>query len=115
MANIIKQNDVTVIELDAQYSGLADPTELTSLLLSAADTAEPPMIVLDLSKTEYFDSQFVEVMIRVWKRIRQRDGDMSLSGLSPFCGDVIRILKLDSIWGIHKTRDEAVAALASEL
>lgn len=114
MANIVKQQDVTVVELGAEYNGLADPTDLIASMLAAADEAEPPKMVLDLSQTEYFDSQFVEVMIRIWKRISQRGGEMMLCGLRPFCADVIRILKLDSVWAIHNTRDEAVAALAED-
>lgn len=114
MANIVKQQDVTIVELGMEYSGLDDPTDLIASLLAAADEAEPAKLVLDLSETKYFDSQFIEVMIRVWKRIVSREGEMTLCGLSPFCSEVIQILKLDSIWTIYKTRDEAVAALAGD-
>lgn len=114
MADISKQQDVTVIEFGKEYGGLSDQSELVASLLAAADTADPPRVVLDLTKTEYFDSQFIEVMIRVWKRIVQRGGEMMLCGLTPFCGDVIRVLKLDSVWTIKATRDDAVAALSEE-
>jgi len=114
MANFIKQQDVTIFELDASYGGLADQTDINAELVGAAENADPPKVVLDMSNTEYFDSQFVEIMIRIWKRIRAREGTMSICGLSPFCGDVIRILKLDSVWPIYKTRDEAVTAMAEE-
>ncbi len=114
MPNIVQDQDVTVVELGAEYRGLDDPSGLIAKLLEAASAAEPAKMVLDLTATKYFDSQFVEVMIRTWKRLGERNGEMVLCGLSPFCADVIRILKLDTIWPTYETRAEAVAALAAE-
>ncbi|REJ70465.1 MAG: anti-sigma factor antagonist [Planctomycetota bacterium] len=107
-----KDREVTVVHLASHYSGLDDPTDLMAEMLRVADEADPPRLVLDLSATEYFDSQFVEVMVRVWKRIGARGGQMVLAGLSANCSDVIRVLKLDTIWDVYPTPAEAVAALA---
>lgn len=112
MVDVLKDNDVTVIELGPQYDALDAPTvqQAKETMLHQAAVADPPRLVLDLSQTDYIGSTFVEILIRTWKRIQQRNGRMVLCGLTPFCDEVLRVMRLDTLWDIYPDRASAVAA-----
>lgn len=113
MAEISQYQNVTVVELDKAYDALDTEgmQKLDTLLLDKVATAEPPQIVFDMSRTEYIGSRFIELLVRTWRQLRERDGQMALCGLSPFCKDVIHTTRLESVWALHDSRDEAVNAL----
>ena len=113
MIQVTRQQDVTVIELGPSYETLNDEVlrEMAEVLLTKATTADPPRVVLDLSGTKYIGSLFVELLVRTWKRLSERGGKMVLCGLQPFCAEVLRISRLDTLWESFPTQAEAVAAL----
>ncbi len=114
MACVKVQDEVTIVEFGPRYESLDDALlmEDGGLLLGEAYHADPPKLLLDLSQTGFIGSRFIELMVRAWKRLQQRGGKMVLCGLQPFCADVLRTTKLDTIWDIRATRQEGLAALA---
>ncbi|MDA0834929.1 MAG: STAS domain-containing protein [Planctomycetota bacterium] len=112
---ITKHGRVTLISLGSDYENL-DETRLDSLqpsLFMALDEADPPCVVLDLSRTKFFGSSFIEIIIRMVNTIEsQRQGTFALSGLTTYCAEVLEITHLDSIWKIFPNSDEAIAALS---
>ncbi len=113
MVEVTRQHDVTVIRLGASYQSLDEDAleEVGGLLLTEAATADPPRMVLDLSDTSFIGSTFVELMVRVWKRLRERGGTMVLCGVQPFCAEVLRVARLDVLWECYTNRDQALSAL----
>ncbi|MEE8451280.1 MAG: STAS domain-containing protein [Thermoguttaceae bacterium] len=111
MIRVDTQQGVTIIELGSAYESLDDDAleEIGGLILTKATAVEPPWMVLDLSGTRYIGSTFIELMVRAWKRLRQRGGNMVLCGVQPFCAEVLRTTKLDTIWTVAATREEALA------
>ena len=54
MVQLLRQPDLTLIELDPSYATLDEESVLEdfgAMLLTEALTAEPPLVLLDLSKT----------------------------------------------------------------
>lgn len=115
MAQVERRDDVTVIHLDAAYEVLdqAKFEAAQKLLLGHAETAEPPLVVLDLAQTAYMGSAFIEVMFRSWKRIADRDGKLVLSGVQPLCQEVLHTTKLDSVVRCFANVDDAVRGLSA--
>lgn len=112
---IIKDGDVTVIALGPEYESLdeAGLDELREAILEVANSAEPPLVVLDLSHTRFFGSAFIEILFRAWNRVSARaGGKFCLSGLTPYCREVIDVTHLDRIWHVCDTRDDAKRLLA---
>jgi len=107
------RDGVTVIHLGPEYESLDESLldELRGAILDVAETADPPKVVLDLSHTKFFGSAFIEIMFRAWKRVDARGGTFALSGLTPYCAEIVEVTHLDRLWKIYPTRDEAVAAL----
>jgi anti-anti-sigma factor len=116
MSNVIQQSGITIIELGPSYDSLNDEAlqEFGGALLSEATHAEPPRLIVDLSETSYVGSSFLELLVRAWKRLKERDGLLALCGVQPFCAEVFQVTRLDSLWPIYPTRVEAVAALAGQ-
>ena len=107
------QDGVTVIHLGPEYENLDESLldELRAAILEVAETATPPKVVLDLSHTKFFGSAFIEIMFRAWKRLESRGGKFGLSGLTPYCAEIVEVTHLDRLWKIFPDRDSAVAAL----
>ncbi len=113
MGSVTRQNGVTIIELGPSYDSLDDREleDFGGLLLAEATHADPPWLVLDFSQTTLIGSSFIELLVRAWKRLRQREGAMALCNLQPFCEEVLQVTRLDTLWGTFATREEAMKAV----
>lgn len=115
MVNVIYQNGITIVELESQYDSLDDESleQLSHVLLEAVSGPRRPVLLLDFSKTRFIGSTFIGLMVRVWKRIRDRDGQMGLCCLAPFCRETLVIARLyDTLWTSYATREEALSTLS---
>ncbi len=110
------RNGVTVIQLGPDYDNLSDHLldALQVVLLECGRKADPPKVVIDLSHTVFFGSAFLEILLKMWKELSEREGNaFALSGLSDNCAEVLQVTQLDSLWKIYKTHEEAEKALAA--
>ncbi|HWB11113.1 MAG TPA: STAS domain-containing protein [Pirellulales bacterium] len=110
MTTIQKQEGITIVELGTEYDSL-DVTKINefgSELLSAVAQAEPAKVLLDLRATTFIGSSFLGLLIRAWKRLRDRHGTLALCHVNDVCGEVLRASKLDMIWQVFPDRDAAV-------
>ena len=84
MSCVIQQGGVTIIETGPSYSSLdyGALEGLGEVLLSEAAYADPPRLILDMSQTTFVSSSFIELLVRAWKRIKQRQGVMVTSSCS---------------------------------
>ena len=115
MVNILRQSDITVLEFGPEYRTL-DESNLSQVVQQAVEVAKhasPPLVILDLSHTESFDSFFIQFLIRIWKLIKKRNGQLVIAGLSDNCLEVLKRSKIDSLWKRYPTRESAAQALKS--
>nr|WP_145107317.1 STAS domain-containing protein [Gimesia panareensis] len=113
---IVKEGQVTVVALGPEYENLDEPRldALTDVLLQVAETASPPVVVLDLSHTSFFGSAFIEVIFRMWNRLNHREGGkFCICGLSEYCTEVLEVTHLDQLWETFPDRASALSALNS--
>ncbi len=110
---ISKHGPVTVVSLGPQYENLDEATleSVQRFLLQVASDAEPPLVVIDLSHTTFFGSSFIEVLFRMWNRLNQRNGQFAISGLTDYCREVIEVARLNQLWTLYDSADEAATAL----
>jgi anti-anti-sigma factor len=116
MASALQQGDVTIVEMDESYNALDEgPIDaLSDLLLAEVEKApDPPRIVLDFSNTTYISSRVLEVLFRIWKRLKERQGKMIICSVQPFCGEVLQITHLDRIWHLAPDRKTALEEVRS--
>jgi len=65
-------------------------------------------MLLDLGKTEFIDSSGIGVLINSAKLLRQKKGDIVLSGASSEIRDIFKIINLQDFIRLYKTDVEAL-------
>ncbi|MCS7236884.1 MAG: STAS domain-containing protein [Thermoguttaceae bacterium] len=117
MVKVVKEQQITIIDLGGKYEALNEELlqALAEKLLEQADRADPPWLLVDLTGIGYVGSNFLEILVRGWKRLKQRSGTMALCGVGSFCADILRITRLNTLWTIYPSREEALRAMATEL
>ncbi len=110
----IQQQDDTLI-----VSPVANLTELDYQQIEGGakgilDRLNEPAImnvVLDFSRTEYFGSTALGFFVKIWHRVRRRNGRMAFCNVSDNEKKILQITNLDQLWPICSTRAEALATL----
>ena len=112
---IERHGEVTLIEaapaLEKMEPSLVDGA--AALVLEPLRRQQAPLVVVDLSRIDYFGSAFLALLIRCWKLVTVRGGLMALAGPSPRARELLRMTSLDVVWPLYADRREALAALAS--
>ncbi len=116
MSTISRDGDVTIVELEGMFDSLnvEASRQLEAVLLEQAAAADPPHVVLDMSRTTFIGSHFIELLFRTWKRLKERQGQMALCGLTPFCGEVLEAARLHTVWPTFENQSQACAALRGD-
>jgi anti-sigma B factor antagonist len=112
---ILKNDGVTVIVLGEQYDNLDEPAleAAAAELLEIAQSADPPMIVVDMGRTKLFGSAFLGTLFRVWRRLTANGGNLSVCCATGPCAEVLAVTQVDRLWNLFDTRDAAVESLKS--
>ena len=84
--------------------------ELKSALSEAIESGHT-RIVVDLTDTTFLDSTALGVLIGAVKRLRSRDGRLTIVNVDDNIAKTFEITGLDQIFTILSTRDDAIAAL----
>ena len=87
--------------------------EMKAALLGAIDAGKT-RIVVDLSRTTFLDSTALGVLIGAIKRLRSRDGALTIVNTEATIAKTFEITGLDQIFTITDTREAAIAALDGE-
>ena len=87
--------------------------ELKSALSEAVESGHT-RIVVDLTDTTFLDSTALGVLIGAVKRLRSRDGRLTIVNVDDNIAKTFEITGLDQIFPISATRAEAVKALDAE-
>jgi anti-anti-sigma factor len=75
-------------------------------------TADPVKhVVLDFFRTDYYGSTALGLFLKLWKRVRDRQGGMAFCNVSEHERKILRVTKLDRLWPICTSRSEALQAL----
>ncbi|HEX2618295.1 MAG TPA: STAS domain-containing protein [Flavobacteriales bacterium] len=74
-------------------------------------TGEHVNVVLDMNELQYMNSTGLNIMISVLTRIRKAGGDVMLASLSMGVRQLFIVTKLDTVFRIAASVDEALAQL----
>lgn len=80
-------------------------------LLELIKTSQPTNLVIDLSQSDYLGTVMLSAVLRLWKRIAERGGNMVLCNVSRKIVQVLRFSRLDTIWTICDSREQALHAV----
>jgi len=68
-------------------------------------------VVLDFHKTDYYGSTALGFFLKLWKRVKVRNGHMAFCNISDHEKEILQITNLDHLWPIYSSRSEALDAL----
>jgi anti-sigma B factor antagonist len=101
--------DVTVVELaDRKILDEANISRIGERLQGLVAKAENTKFVLDFSSVGHMSSSALGMLITLHKRIREKKGQLRLCGIQPQIYEVFVITRLNEIFDISKTLDDAV-------
>jgi anti-sigma B factor antagonist len=114
MTQVYEQDGIFVVQLDNEYNALDEQAmeEFRIALLGTVSRNPQPRIVIDMSRTDFIGSQVIGILVQVWKRVCEYGGHLVVCGVSPICAGVLHTVRLDQIWDIVPTRQDAMNALA---
>lgn len=98
---------VTVVRVDGQLI-VGNRQELKDLVIQALDTGNRK-ILIDFSRTGYIDSSGLGALVALSKRVREVGGELRLSGLNEDLRSLFELTKLDTLFAIADTPEQALA------
>ena len=99
---------VVVVSVDGQLI-VGNRQELKQQVIDALDGGARKFVV-DFTHTGYIDSSGLGVLVSLSKKIREAGGDLRLSGLNEDLQTLFELTKLDTLFAITRTTQEALAA-----
>ncbi len=78
--------------------------------ISAAIDEGKPGIVINMTKVTYMDSSGFGTLLSATKRLRPIDGALYLSGCNEAITRMLQITRLNTIFGVYATEEDALAA-----
>jgi len=111
---IIRSGDVAVVELaDKKILEETIISQIADQLFALAGEADVPRLVVDFSNVTHMSSGALGMLITLHKRIRQKNGQLRFCHIRPSIYEVFAITRLNEVFTVCQTREEAVGELAS--
>ncbi len=106
--NVRKQGGVLVIDVDGQLI-VGNRQDLKQRVLDALEAGDRKFLI-DFTRTGYIDSSGLGVLVSLSKKIRDEGGDLRLAGLNEDLKTLFELTKLDTLFAITDSADQALAA-----
>ncbi len=102
------KSGVAVVQVEGQLI-VGNRQELKELVQAALDASER-RILIDFSRTGYIDSSGLGALVSISKKIREAGGELRLSGLNEDLRSLFELTKLDTLFAIAETPQQALAS-----
>ncbi|MCE5276625.1 MAG: STAS domain-containing protein [Planctomycetaceae bacterium] len=110
--SVTKDGDVTVVVLtDRKILDEVNIMQIGEQLNALAVAATTPRMVLDFVNVAHMSSSALGVLITLNKRVRERKGELRLCNIQPAIYEIFVITRLNEIFQISASRQEAVDSL----
>jgi len=68
-------------------------------------------VILDFHKTDYYGTTALGFFVKLWKKVKMRNGRMVFCNVSDHEQEILQVTKLDRLWPICSSRNEALEAV----
>jgi anti-sigma B factor antagonist len=99
---------VAVLQVEGQLI-VGNRQELKDLVQAALDRGERRLLI-DFSRTGYIDSSGLGALVSISKKVREAGGELRLSGLNEDLRSLFELTKLDTLFAIAETPQQALAS-----
>jgi anti-sigma B factor antagonist len=83
-------------------------SELGDELVAVLEAADPPDLLIDLNDVEFLSSSVLGKLIRLLKRVRDKNGRLRLCSIRPSILEVFEITQLHKVFEIYPDAEEAL-------
>ena len=87
---------------------LHNSPELRTALIDLLTRANPKKMILNLALVPYMDSSAIAVLVEMLQKLRRSGGKICLTNLQPRVKGLLEIARLDSIFILVATDEEAL-------
>src|ERR1700683_3640536 len=101
-----KRGDAIVADISGEID-LHNSPLLREALLDIVEKYKPKRLVLNLVNVPYLDSSAIGVLVETLQKIRRGAGRVMLTALQPRVRGLLEIARLDSIFVVCATEDDA--------
>ena len=109
--SVVLAKDTRIVEfVNNKILDEGNIAEIGSTLNALIDEQERPRILLDFSAVDHLSSAALGMLINTNKRIKERNGQLRLSCIKAQIFEVFKITKLDRLFKIFPTREEALSS-----
>ena len=109
--SVTQQKDVRVVEFtNNRILDEANIADIGNTLRAMIDERSNPKLLLDFSNVDHLSSAALGMLINTNNAIKQSNGQLRLSNIKPNIYEVFVITKLNKLFRIFPTRDEAIAS-----
>lgn len=111
--SVTSEGDVRVVKLiDRKILDEVNIAQIGQQLNKLAAERDHPKIVVDFANVAHMSSSALGMLITLHKRVREREGELRLCNIQPSIYEVFVITRLNEIFQICQSRQEALASLS---
>jgi anti-sigma B factor antagonist len=106
---VTQEKDIRIVEFT--HSKILDEANIADIgqtLNALIDEMPKPKLLLDFSTVDHLSSAALGMLINANNKIKQKNGEFRLANIKPQILDVFKITKLDKLFRIRATREEAM-------
>lgn len=100
-------NGVMIVRVEGQLV-VGNRNDLKDHLQGLLDKGERRFLI-DFAQTGYIDSSGLGALVGLARKVREEGGDLRLSGLNEDLRSLFELTKLDTLFAISETPDQALA------
>jgi anti-sigma B factor antagonist len=101
------ENGVVVVQVEGQLI-VGNRQQLKDMVQEAVQRGAT-RILIDFSRTGYIDSSGLGALVSISKKVREAGGELRLAGLNDDLRSLFELTKLDTLFSIAETREQALA------
>ena len=102
------ENRITIVEfLEKELMDGVTTNAVQSELIGLIETTSPIKLLLDFSRVDFIGSRTLAMLIITATRIKITEGQLCFTGVNRSIREVIEIAKLEKLFAIYPTREEA--------
>jgi anti-sigma B factor antagonist len=102
------EGDALILRVDEARVDAAVAIQFKGAVMEATKQAGS-RVILDMSQVEFLDSSGLGAVVAVMKLLAPAT-QLELAGLTPIVAKVFRLTRMDQVFAIHATAEEALAA-----
>ncbi|MEM8756448.1 MAG: STAS domain-containing protein [Planctomycetota bacterium] len=109
---VTEGNGVTRVEfIDRNILDEANIQAIGDEIGGIIEASSPPKMVISFSNVDHLSSAALGQLITINNKVREKGGQLRLADIDPQIYEVFAITKLNKIFQIHETTDEAVGSI----